>query len=357
MPLHTFDSHTDQTIYRQNSIELKGAFRSQLLKKIGILNLPEWYNAGLEAQKNSFAPFGKLSRLKSCRDLHLIGTKLVRSLAISPQLGRVPQGIDVVVGYMLIWRYSKVDHSKVQVFNLFNVVQVFFLQYSSSSLDLLRQRDTSISKSQEARQVHDWKIKFAPLSSPPHLSWIGQSCQRLHSIYIVLELHGVMQHCWSLSSYTSKWRRESQVASLDWRELWREKRTATPEVCLTHSTSLGTLFLSLSAYNLLKLTFPDLSCALATADCLDYIVQFSHALYMILEQLTIPTYKWTRYIADVHELKSARIVISTSLLWLKRHALRYMTNAHHEKSSQFFWLLAVVHHTRRTRPRRSRTAD
>ena len=30
----------------------------QLLKSIGVLNLPEWYNAGQEAQKGSFAPFG-----------------------------------------------------------------------------------------------------------------------------------------------------------------------------------------------------------------------------------------------------------------------------------------------------------
>ena len=29
----------------------------QLLKSVGVLNLPEWYDAGVEAQKNSFAPF------------------------------------------------------------------------------------------------------------------------------------------------------------------------------------------------------------------------------------------------------------------------------------------------------------
>lgn len=31
-----------------------------LLKSVGVLNLPEWYNAGIEAQKNSFAPFSTL---------------------------------------------------------------------------------------------------------------------------------------------------------------------------------------------------------------------------------------------------------------------------------------------------------
>ena len=31
----------------------------QLLKSAGILNLPEWYDAGIEAQKGSFAPFSK----------------------------------------------------------------------------------------------------------------------------------------------------------------------------------------------------------------------------------------------------------------------------------------------------------
>lgn len=45
--------------YKSDPVWAKCNHCVQILKSVGALNLPEWYDAGLEAQKGSFAPFGK----------------------------------------------------------------------------------------------------------------------------------------------------------------------------------------------------------------------------------------------------------------------------------------------------------